>query len=116
MEPVGAPTARAIAPMVAPEGPWVAMIRPAAFTIWSSSNFEARGMDSRIHVLIYLSRSTPREGDARTGMFHSERRLCRRHLFWGEVSEGGKTPLPNDLQREGEEGVDAAAVADHDAL
>src|SRR5262249_22239499 len=51
MEPVGARTARAMAPIVAPDGPWVATSRPAAATIWSSSNFGGRATDKRIYVV-----------------------------------------------------------------
>src|SRR5262249_35363494 len=59
MEPVGARTARAMAPIVAPAGPGVAASRPAAATIWSSSNFGGRATDKRIYVLIQRCQVPP---------------------------------------------------------
>src|SRR5262249_5429761 len=59
MEPVGARTARAMAPIVAPDGPWVATSRPAAATMWSSSHFAGRATDKRIYVLIQRCQVPP---------------------------------------------------------
>src|SRR5438034_5059976 len=83
MEPVGARTARAIAPIVAPEGPRVAISRPAAATIWSSSNFAARGTGKRIYVLIQPVKPS---GGGRCGYYVHSPAACVWRSFGGLIA------------------------------